>query len=116
MNHLPPSSRIIIVPFLHGKLTADGKLSDPDIGFILEKWIERHPEFRGRERAFRIVRGQMHLPEGLLTELVRVTAETCPELAGYDPAQDADLYESFLAEKFDMKPAEFHKIWIEQCG
>ena len=115
MNDRNPSSRIVIIPFLHGKLTADGKLSEPDIYFILEKWMERHPEFRGRERVFRITRGQMHLPEGFQTELLRVTAENIPELAGYDPIIDADLYEYFLEDKSEMSQAKFHKIWIEQC-
>ena len=99
MNDRNPSTRIVIIPFLHGKLTADGKLSEPDIYYILEKWMERHPEFRGREREFRIVRGQMHLPEGFQTELLRVTAENFFELAGYDPSHDADLYEYFLADE-----------------
>lgn len=55
MNEPKPTGRIVVIPFLHGKVTADGKLSEPDIYFILEKWLARHPEFRGREREFRIV-------------------------------------------------------------
>lgn len=92
------SQRIVIIPFLHGKVTADGKLSEPDIYFIFEKWMQRHPQFRGREQEFRIVRGNMHLSGGYRTELLRVTAELSPALADYDPVQDADLYEYFLAE------------------
>lgn len=106
MNDHNPSTRIVIIPFLHGRLTADGKMSEPDIYFVLEKWLERHPQFLGRESKFRISRGQMHLPEGIQTDLLRVTAETCPELAGYDPAQDADLYEYFLAEKIRDESSE----------
>ena len=98
MDELKPSGRIVVVPFLHGKLTADGKLSEPDIYFILEQWLERHPEFRGREREFRISRGYMRLPGGFKTELVRVTADFSLDLAGYDPAPDSDLYKYFLAE------------------
>ena len=36
--------RITIIPFLHGKLTRDGKMSEPDIYWIMEKWLDRHPE------------------------------------------------------------------------
>jgi hypothetical protein len=98
MTEPKPPHCIVIIPFLHGKLTADGKLSEPDIYFIMEKWLERHPEFRGREQDFRIGRGHMRLPSGIRTDLVRVTAEFSPDLAGYDSANDADLYEYFLAD------------------
>ena len=37
--------RIVIIPFLHGKLDADGSLIEPDIDGILEKWLQR----RGRD-------------------------------------------------------------------
>ena len=50
--------RVVIIPFLHGKLTADGKVVEPDIDAILEKWLERHPEFRGPARDFRVIRTQ----------------------------------------------------------
>jgi hypothetical protein len=43
------TGRIVIIPFLHGKITAGGKLIEPDIDAILEKWLERHPEFRDRK-------------------------------------------------------------------
>ena len=115
MSEPKQPGRIVVIPFLHGKLTADGKLSEPDIHFILEKWLERHPEFRGREQEFRITRGQMHLSGGLRTDLLRVTAEFSPDLASYDPAQDADLYEYFLAENCGETPKRHCKIWIEQC-
>jgi hypothetical protein len=115
MNESEPRGRIVIIPFLHGKLTTDGKLSEPDIYFILEKWLERHPEFRGREKEFRVVSGTMHLPGGHRTDLVRVTAEFSPDLAGYDSAQDADLYEYFLADSRGENPARPCDIWIDQC-
>ena len=99
--------RIVIIPFLHGKLAPDGTLIEPDIDAILEKWLERHPEFRGRE--FHIIK-----TGGDETCLVRVTADETPDLAAYDPAADADLYEKFLA-KGEGTPPRFEKIWIEQC-
>ena len=106
--------RIVIVPFLHGKLTAGGKLIEPNIEAILEKWLERHSQFRGSERDYRIIRAKIRLPEGIANELVRVTAEFSPDLADYDPAEDADLYEEFLAADDGSSPTEPHKMWIEQ--
>ena len=53
--------------------------------------------------------------EDIETDLVRVTAAVSPDLARYDPAEDADLYEEFLAESEPSSPIEFHKIWMEQC-
>ena len=99
--------RIVIIPFLHGKLAPDGTLIEPDIDAVLEKWQERHPEFRGRK--FHITK-----TGGDDTCLVRVTADLSPDLANYDPAQDADLYERFLA-KGEGSPPTFEKIWMEQC-
>ena len=40
--------RIILIPFIHGKITHDGKVSEPDIYWIMEKWLERHPEIEKR--------------------------------------------------------------------
>jgi hypothetical protein len=93
------TKRITIIPALHGKLTRDGKLSEPDIYYILEKWLDRHPTFKGREREIRIVRGQWTLREGIKTEVVSVSAIENEDIAGYDPAQDRDLYEYYLAEE-----------------
>jgi hypothetical protein len=93
------TKRIEIIPALHGKLTRDGKLSEPDIYYILEKWLERHPTFKGRENEIRIVRGQWTLREGIRTEVVSVSAIENEDIAGYDPAQDRDLYEYYLAEE-----------------
>jgi hypothetical protein len=68
------TKRIEIIPALHGKLTRDGKLSEPDIYFILEQWLERHPTFKGRENEIRIVTGRWTLREGIRTEVVSVSA------------------------------------------
>ena len=86
--------RIVIIPFLQGKLNFDGTVTEPDIDAILEKWLERHPEFRGRE--FHVIRGKTTLvedDESVETDLVRVTTDFTPDLEDYDPAEDADLYE-----------------------
>ena len=93
------TKRITIIPALHGKLTRDGKLSEPDIYYILEKWLDRHPTFKGREREIRIVRGQWTLREGIRTEVITVSAIENEDIAGYDSAQDRDLYEYYLAEE-----------------
>jgi hypothetical protein len=90
--------RIEIIPSLHGKLTRDGKFSEPDIYYILERWLDRHPEVKGRERDIRISRGRWTLPEGIRTELVNVLIIEGQDIAGYDPAQDRDLYEYYLME------------------
>ena len=100
--------RVVIIPFLHGKFTPDGKVTEPDIDTILEKWLERHPEFRGTK--FHVIK-----TSGDEDRLVRVTADFSPELAAYDPATDADLYQEFLAEEEDSPPPRPHKMWIEQC-
>ncbi len=91
--------RITIIPSIHGKLTRDRKMSEPDIHWILEKWLERHPEVKGRENDIQITRGQWTLPNGIRTEVIRVSIVSGDDIAGYDPAQDADLYEYFLAEE-----------------
>ena len=93
------ANRVEIIPALHGKLTRDGKFSEPDIYDILEKWLERHPVFKGRENEIRIVSGQWTLPEGIRTNVVTVSAIKNDDIAGYDPAQDRDLYEFYLAEE-----------------
>ncbi len=63
------------------------------------KWLERHPTFKGREQEIRIVRGQWTLREGIRTEVITVSAIENEDIAGYDPAQDRDLYEYYLAEE-----------------
>ena len=93
------TKRIEIIPALHGKLTSERKLSEPDIYDILEKWLERHPTFKGREKEIRIVRGEWTLREGIGTDVVTVSVIENQDIAGYDPAQDRDLYEYYLAEE-----------------
>lgn len=107
--------RVVIIPFLHGKLAADGSLVEPDIEAIMEQWVERHPQFRDAARGFRVARSEMHLEGEIPTELVRVTADFSPDLASYDPTQDVDLYEAFLAQDDDEQAGVLHKIWVEQC-
>jgi len=110
--------RIVIIPFLQGKLNFDGTVTEPDIEAILEEWLKRHPEFQGPERDYRIIRGRAQLleeEENIETDLVRVTAAVSPDLENYDPTEDADLYEEFLAEKQDSPPPLFRKIWVQQC-
>ncbi|MEI8373329.1 MAG: hypothetical protein WCJ35_10915 [Planctomycetota bacterium] len=102
------TGRIVIIPFIEGKVGPDGRLVEPDINAILEKWLQRHPEFRGRK--FHIIR-----TGGNETCLVRVTTDESPDLADYDPAEDADLYDEFVAKSEGSPAAEFHKIWIDQC-
>jgi hypothetical protein len=74
-------------------------MSEPDIYWILDKWLERHPEVKGRERDIRITQGQWTLPEGIRTEVISVSILPGDDIAGYVPAQDADLYEYFLADE-----------------
>jgi len=93
------TKRVKIIPAIHGKLTRDGKLSEPDIYYILERWLERHLSFIGREKEIRINRSQWTLSEGIRTEVITVSAIENEEIAGYDSAQDQDLYEYYLAEE-----------------
>ena len=79
----------------------------------MEKWLERHPEHR--EKKFHVIRSQSYSVGEIDTQLVRVTADFTPDLEDYDPTEDADLYEEFLAEKQDSPPRLFRKIWIDQC-
>jgi hypothetical protein len=65
-----PGQRITIIPRIQGKLTRDRKMGEPDIYWILEEWLERHPEVKGRERDIQITRGRWTLPEGIRTEVV----------------------------------------------
>ena len=97
-----PAKRITIIPRIHGKLTRDRKMSEPDIHWILEKWLERHPEVKGRERDIRIIKGEWNLPQGIKTEIISVSIVAGDDLAGYDPAQYVDLYEYYLAEERDL--------------
>lgn len=108
--------RIVIIPFLQGKLGFDGTVREPDIEAILEEWLERHPEFRGRK--FHVIRGKTTVVEDeecIETALVRVTTDFTPDLEDYDPAEDTDLYEEFLVEKDNTRPPIPRKIWVQQC-
>lgn len=89
---------IRIIPFLHGKITVDGKLNEPDIYDILDKWLARHPEIKQQQREIRISRGRYTLPEGVRTELISASITWTEDIANYDPVQDADLYQTFLAD------------------
>ena len=55
--------RVVIIPFLQGKRDFDGSVTEPDIEAILDRWLERHPEFQGPERDYRIIWGRAHLVE-----------------------------------------------------
>ena len=92
--------RIQIIPRIHGKRTRDGKVSEPDIHWIVEKWLARHPEIAVREGDIRVVHGRWHTRDGLETEVVSVSMPACKELAEYDPAGDVDLYEYYLADEW----------------
>jgi hypothetical protein len=85
--------RITIIPLIEGKITRDGKVSEPDIYWIMDKWLERHPEIRKRRQDIKISRGVKTLRPGIKTGLVNVTIVAGDDIEEYDPAQDADLYE-----------------------
>jgi hypothetical protein len=91
--------RIRIIRYIHGKITGDGKMSEPDIYWIIEKWLERHPEIKKRTQDIRVVRrGAMTLPQGAKTDLITATIIAADDIEGYDPAQDEDLYAYYVAE------------------
>lgn len=90
--------RIKIIPAIHGKVTHDGKASEPDVYWILEKWLKRHPEMQNRQKDIRVTHGQWTTAEGLKTEVISVSVAAGDDIAGYDPEQDADLYEYWKAE------------------
>lgn len=91
--------RIKIIPHIHGKITRDGKMSEPDIHWIIEKWLERHPQIKKRSKDIRVVRGVMTLPHGTKTDLISATLIVADDIEGYDPRQDEDLYAYFLSEQ-----------------
>ena len=49
--------RVQIIPPIHGKVTRDGKVSEPDIYWIMEKWLDRHPQVNHEEHSIRVTRG-----------------------------------------------------------
>lgn len=91
--------RIKIIPAIHGKLTRDGKVSEPDVYWILEKWLERHPQIKERQADIRILRGEWTTEDGLRTEVITVSIAEDDDIVDYDPAQDADLFEFYMAEE-----------------
>jgi hypothetical protein len=91
--------RITIIPHIHGKITRDGKMSEPDIHWIIEKWLERHPQIKNRSKDIRVVRGVMTLPQGVKTDLISATVIAADDIESYDPKQDEDLYAYFLSEQ-----------------
>ena len=90
--------RITIISAIHGKLTYDRKISEPDVAWIIEKWLARHPEINNRQGRIRAVSGQWTTEDGLKTEVITVTIVADDDIAGYDPERDADLYEYWKAE------------------
>lgn len=90
--------RVRIIPAIHGKVTADKKVCEPDIYWILEKWLDRHPEIRKRRQDIRVVMGRWTTEDGLKTEVITVSISAGADIAGYDPEQDADIYEYWKAE------------------
>jgi hypothetical protein len=94
-----PPKRTTIIPHIHGKVTRDGKMSEPDIEWIIEKWLERHPHIKKRVKDIRVVRGVMTLPQGVKTDLVSATIIDGDDIKGYDPKQDEDLYVYFLNDQ-----------------
>lgn len=94
-----PPKRITIIPAIHGKLTRGGKISEPDVYWILEKWLDRHPEINERREDIRISGGQWTAEGGLKTEVITVSILAGNDLADYDPERDADLYEYWKAEE-----------------
>ena len=43
-------------------------------------------------------RGQLTTDDGLRTEVIRASIVAGDDITDYDPAEDADLYQYFLAE------------------
>jgi hypothetical protein len=75
-------------------------MSEPDIDWILEQWLERHPEVQGPERDIRIVRGTWTLPRGIKTEVLSVSIVAGEDIEGYDPA--VEEYDSFGESAFNL--------------
>ena len=62
-----------LIPAIPGKVTRDGKVCEPDIQWILEKWLNRHPEITKRQNEIRILRGRWTTADGLKTEVITVS-------------------------------------------
>ena len=83
--------RVQIIRPIHGKLTRDGKLTEPDIHWIIEKWLDRHPQIRCRSDAIRAVRGRWTTSDGLRTEVIVTSIVYGDDVADYDPEDDVQL-------------------------
>ena len=89
-TRMPPTSkRIVIIAPIHGKVTQDRKVSEPDVYWIVQKWLERHPEIKKRQKDIRVSRGQWTTAERLKTEVLRVTITAGDDIAGLgDPDEE----------------------------
>ena len=63
------NKRVTIIPTIHGKLTYDHKVCEPDVTWIIEKWLDRHPEIRKRQHEIRALSGRWTTADGLKTEV-----------------------------------------------
>ena len=67
--------------------------------------MERHPEIKTRQTDIRVTHGQWTTTESLKTEVISVSVVAGDDIAGYDPEQDADLYEYWKAEdRYGKRP------------
>ena len=90
--------RVTFIAAIQGKLTYDGTICQPDIAWIIEKWLDRHPEIRKRRHEIRALGGRWSTEDGLRTEVVTVSIIADDDIADYDPGEDADIYEYWKAE------------------
>ena len=97
--------RVQIIPPIHGKVTRDGKVSEPDIYWIMEKWLARHPQVNHEEHSIRVTRGEWTTHDGFKTEVLMASIVDGDHIAGYAPEDDVDLYEYYLAED------RYHQLW-----
>ena len=68
--------RTKILATIHGKLTADGKVSEPDIAWLLDAWFARHSEVNRDIARPRVVRGSWTTEDGLPTEVLHASTES----------------------------------------
>ena len=57
-------------------------MSEPDIYWIIEKSLDRHPAIKARTQDIRVTRGTMTLPEGFKTEAIRATIIVGEDIEG----------------------------------
>jgi hypothetical protein len=70
----------------------------PAIAWMIEKWLDRHPEIRKRRHEIRALSGRWTTEDGLRTEVITVSILAGDDIADYDPEEDADIYECWKAE------------------